>query len=262
MVVVTVNSAYKMKEAEYVLRQSESAGVFCVEEFRGHNMLATAKQISENLPTLKEVICFSDFEDFMNSASKPEMFPEVKPLDAAMIIYTSGTTGFPKGAMLHHMGLVNYGVFESERLGMKIGGVWANPMPLFHFSGCAVSFLATIMRGGTHVLVPAFDPLSYLEIIESENVTDAFLVPTMIEALVAKFDPNKHNVMTFKNILSGASKVEAALVNKVSSILGCRLAIAYGQTETHGAITQTHSDDALEDQTETIGQPYPLIEFK
>ncbi|MDX9788021.1 MAG: AMP-binding protein [Desulfobacterales bacterium] len=263
MAVVTINPAYKLKEAEYILRQSESSSLFSIEEYRGNHILATAKKIKEmNLPFLKEVVSFSDFDDFMNSASKRETFPEVKPKDCAMIFYTSGTTGLPKGAMLHHRGLVNYGFFEAERMGMQIGGVWANAMPLCHFSGSVVSFLASLMRAGTHILIRAWDPLKFIEVLESERCTDAFLVPTQVEALVNNYNPEKHRVF-LRNILSGASFIEARLVKKVSLLFnGCRLATAYGQTETHGAITMSHGDDATAYQTDTVGQPFPLIELK
>ncbi|MGV8058027.1 MAG: AMP-binding protein [Smithellaceae bacterium] len=265
MMAVTVNPANKMPEAEYILRQSESAAVFCVDEFRGHNIYATAKLIKEkNLPFLKEVICFSDFDTFMNSATPREKFPEVKPEDCAMIFYTSGTTGSPKGAMIHHMGLANYGFFEAERMGAKIGCIWPNPMPLCHFSGSVVSFIATLMRGGTTILIRTFTPAAFLEILEIEKCTDCFLVPTQIEAVVAAYDPKKHHeTIELKHILSGASFIEAQLVKKVTAVLnGCRLVTAYGLSETHGAITMSNGDDSVEYQTETVGQPFPQIEMK
>ncbi len=261
MVLVTLNPAFRLREAEYILRQSKAAALICVEEYRGHNVLATAKQICENLLSLKEVICFSDFDNFMKSASNSVRFPEVKPGDVALINYTSGTTGVPKGALLHHRGVVNGIAFMTERANMDIGGVWVNPMPCFHYGGLGFGVMGNIVRRSTDVLVQEFEPLSYIEMLESENATFIFCVPTMIEALLANYDPKKHR-LNLKNMLSGASKVEVSLVNKVRSVLGCGLSICFGQTETHGGVSQTHCDDVPEDQAETIGQPFPLEEVK
>ena len=44
--------------------------------------------------------------------------PEVSPTDPVQIQYTSGTTGLPKGALLHHRGIINNARFIAERCGM------------------------------------------------------------------------------------------------------------------------------------------------
>ena len=71
--------------------------------------------------------------------------PTVEPLDAVMIQYTSGTTGFPKGALLHHRGLVNNGAHTLERIGVRDGAVSITMMPLFHTGGCAMCVLGAIV---------------------------------------------------------------------------------------------------------------------
>ncbi|MBF7082842.1 AMP-binding protein [Desulfallas sp. Bu1-1] len=124
LVLVTVNSANKAKELEYVLRQSDAAGLFLTDEYRGHNMLATANQVRNNLPSLREIICITDFEHFMNTGNRPTKFPEIRPEAPFVIMYTSGTTGYPKGAILHNKGMTNSTNFMAERAGMKAGGAW------------------------------------------------------------------------------------------------------------------------------------------
>lgn len=262
IVLVTVNPALQAKELDYILRQSEAAGLFLTEEYRGHNMLDTANQIREDLPSLREIISISDFEDFINSGSESSKFPEVKPEDPFVIMYTSGTTGYPKGAILHNKGMTNSTKFMAERAGMKVGGVWVNVMPMFHMGGCGFPTLGTLQQRGTHVIVIGFDPSLILELFESEKGTFALLVPTMVEAILDFPDLKKYNLSTFEAMLSGASKVEASLVRRIKSELGCSISIVFGQTEMHGGITQTHTDDDPEDQAETIGQPYPQIEVK
>jgi hypothetical protein len=48
MVRVSVNSSFRAKEVEYVLKQSRSAGVFVVSGFRGNPMLETVQAIAPN----------------------------------------------------------------------------------------------------------------------------------------------------------------------------------------------------------------------
>ena len=93
----------------------------------------------------------------MASAHPSQQFPVVAPTDPVQIQYTSGTTGFPKGALLHHKGIVNEATFVMERAGMGDGGVCINTMPLYHIGGGAVTELGTFAVHGTYVVLPGFD---------------------------------------------------------------------------------------------------------
>ena len=147
MTLVTISPAYRARELEYLLRQSETAGLFLVEEYRGHDFLAAVNQLRGNLPTLREVIPISGFEDFATTGFKPSTFPKIGPKDPCLIMYTSGTTGYPKGAILHHMGMVNSTAFMAERAGLEIGGVWVNVMPMFHMGGAGFAALGSLAGG-------------------------------------------------------------------------------------------------------------------
>ena len=83
-----------------------------------------------------------------------------------MIQYTSGTTGFPKGALLHHKGLVNNGAHTLDRMGVAEGDVWVTTMPLFHTGGCVVCVLGAVAKRATQIVVEAFEPGLVLELID------------------------------------------------------------------------------------------------
>ena len=86
------------------------------------------------------------------------------------IQYTSGTTGFPKGALLHHRGITNNARHFVERLGMKPGGGYVNPMPLFHTGGCVLAVLGAVQARVTLVQMQMFEPGLMLELIETTEV--------------------------------------------------------------------------------------------
>jgi acyl-coenzyme A synthetase/AMP-(fatty) acid ligase len=70
-------------------------------------MAAMMQQVRGDLPALREVVSFADWEAFCAEGGPDRALPEVSPHAPAQIQYTSGTTGFPKGAVLHHRGIVN-----------------------------------------------------------------------------------------------------------------------------------------------------------
>jgi fatty-acyl-CoA synthase len=262
IVLVTVNPAYRPAELQYVLRQSRAAGIFLVPEFRGNPMAASLEQVRPELDDLREAISFADWGSFLSSGSPSTAFPDVQPSDPAQIQYTSGTTGFPKGAFLHHRGIVNNARFTKDRFEVRDGDVWLNPMPLFHTGGCVLGVLGAVWARATHIPVLAFDPGLVLELIETEGAAVMGGVPTMLLAMMEHPDFSRRNLKTLRSVLSGGSTVPADLVRRIEGGLGIRFGIVFGQTEASPVITQTRLDDTPEDKAETIGQPQPQQEVK
>ena len=131
-ILVTVNPSFQADEITYLLKQSRSAGIFVMPEFRGNPMLAHVEQVRGECPELRETIRFDEWDAFMASGADDSIeLPVVKPTDAVMIQYTSGTTGFPKGALLHHRGLVNNGAHAADRMGAveRLTSIFATASP-------------------------------------------------------------------------------------------------------------------------------------
>lgn len=165
MVLVTVNPAYQAAELTYVLAQSKAKGLFTVDSYRDNPMLTTATRIRPQCPELGEVIRFAEWAEFLASGVDHDApLPTVAPGDSAMIQYTSGTTGFPKGAVLHHRGLVNNGHHFFHRMGVQPGDTYLTQMPLFHTAGSVMSMLGCVGMRCTQVLAERFDPGLVLEL--------------------------------------------------------------------------------------------------
>jgi fatty-acyl-CoA synthase len=262
MIVVAINPAYRAHELDYVLRQSGAVGLFLIESYRGVNLKDIVASVRDDAPALRELIDFADWPEFLTSGDPTREFPTVQPTDPVQIQYTSGTTGFPKGALLHHKGIVNEAAFVGERAGMADGDVCINGMPMYHIGGGAVTELATISWHGTYVVMPAFDPGLTLELFETYRGTHSLMVPTMLIAVLDHPDFATRDKSSFKTVMSGAAAVAEQLVRRVTQEFGCQFSILFGQTEMHGVISQTRVTDSAEDQAETVGQPLPELEVK
>ncbi len=262
MVLVALNPAYRQRELTYVLQQSGARALFCPDEFRGFDMGGMAEQVRPQLPALEAVLSMDGFDAFLASADPATPLPEVAPGDVLQVQYTSGTTGFPKGAMLHHRGLVNEATFVAERADFADGDVYINAMPMYHIGGGAVTSFGAWAKRGTFVILPGFDPASTLEAFETYRGTHTLVVPTMLISVLDHPDCATRDLSSLKTILSGAASVPAALVRRTTERLGCGFSILFGQTETHGVISQTRTTDSAQDQAETVGQPLPQLEVK
>lgn len=262
MVVVGINPAYRSHELEYILRQSRSVGLFYRKSYRGTDLTSVLDEVRSNLPDLREAISTSDWQEFIASGDSTSALPAVAPTDPVQIQYTSGTTGFPKGAVLHHKGIINEATFVFERAGLVDHVVCVNAMPMYHIGGGGVTELGTISAHGTYVVLPLFDPALVLEMIESYRGTHSLMVPTMLIALLQHPDFHTRDISSMYTVLSGAAAVPQALVERVIAALGCRFTILFGQSEMHGVISQTRIVDNPADQATTVGQPLPELEIK
>jgi fatty-acyl-CoA synthase len=262
LVLVTVNPANRQRELNHVLQQSRAAGIFFAPEYRGFDMAEAVRTAKGKAPELREAVSFTDWAKFLASSDPTKTLPAVAPGDPAQIQYTSGTTGFPKGALLHHRGIVNASRFVARGAGVADGAVWINAMPMFHIGGGALTEIGTFAFRGTYVLMPAFDAGLMLELIETYGGTITLVVPTMLGALLSHPDLENRDTRSLRSIMSGASFVPAELVTRAKEAFGCQFSIVFGQTELHGVVTQTQLDDSAEDQSLTIGRPLPLVDVK
>ncbi|MFF3380441.1 AMP-binding protein [Streptomyces sp. NPDC002680] len=262
MVLVALNPAYRAKELGFVLRQSGAVGLFCPAGHRGFDMRGMLDDICGQTPELRDIVTFDEWDTFIASGDPSRELPSVHPEDMLQIQYTSGTTGFPKGAMLHHKGLVNAARYVAERAGMADGGVYVNAMPMYHIGGGAVTSFGAWAKRGTFVILPGFDPGLLLEAFETYRGTHTLVVPTMLIALLDHPDLATRDLSSLQTILSGAAAVPSALVRRTQTVLACQFSILFGQTEAHGVISQTRVTDSPEDQADTVGQPLPQLEVK
>ncbi len=262
LILVPINPAYTARELEYVLSSSHAAGLIFAETSRGKNLRALVDDVRPRLPLLKTALALSDLEALIAGADRTRALPVVKPEDTIQIQYTSGTTGFPKGACLHHRGVINTSRNIALRARFPDGGVWLNAMPMFHIAGDIVSEIGAFALRGTFVLMQEFNPGLMLDLIEAERCDTTLIVPTMILALLDHPDRPQRNLTSLHTILSGAAHVPAALVKRTQDVLGSRICIIYGQTESNGPITITAASDSVQDQAETVGRPLARVELK
>jgi fatty-acyl-CoA synthase len=260
LILVTVNPGFREHEVEYVLKQSKAAGIAVCTEFRGNPMLATVEEIRPRCTDLREVIRFDRWDAFVESGTETEL-PVVDPNDAVMIQYTSGTTGFPKGALLHHRGLVNNGAHTLDRIGVRDGAVTITMMPLFHTGGCAMCVLGAVSKRTTQVLVEAFDPALVLELIATYRCEVASTVPTMLVSMSEHPSFATTDLSSLQMLSCGAATVPASLVTAFKDRLGATFTILFGQTECSPVASATHPSDEIR-KAGTIGAPMPHVEVK
>ncbi len=294
LVLVTVNPVLHVAEIEYILKQGDVQALFLMAKIRDHDCLATVRSLttpgtqlgavsSKRLPLLRYVSLLGAPPAGLleQEGWRPTLFQElvaggrqvseeersmrqasVQPQDPAQIQYTSGTTGFPKGAILHHHGILNNAMLFAHRWGLRQSDRYCNPLPFFHTGGCVLAALGSLSSGCTLHPLLAFDPLKALQVISHERCTIFFTVPTMLLAILQHADFATDDLSSLTKVCCAGAPVPVYLMEQVKERIGADVAIGFGQTETSPAITLTLPDDPFERRATTVGVPLPHTEVK
>jgi fatty-acyl-CoA synthase len=289
-VFVTVNTAYKIHEVEYVMKQADLKAIAIIDGFRDVSYIDTIYELvpelkaqsrgnlkSEKFPFLKNIIfigqekhrgMYSTRELLLlgQHGSDEDVHKIMQTLDKDDVInmqYTSGTTGFPKGVMLTHYNILNNGYYIGERQKFTEEDRVCLPVPLFHCFGIVLGVLATLTHGGTLVLLELFDPLMVLAAVQKEKCTALYGVPTMF---IAEFSHPMFKMFDLSSLRTGimaGSPCPIEAMKRVINDMNCKdITIAYGLTEASPVFTQTSTDDPIERRVSTVGTAMPEIEVK
>lgn len=150
--------------------------------------------------------------------------------DPAIILYTSGTTGRPKGAILTHGNVTWNTMNQLAHFDLASTDVSICAAPLFHVTGLGQVTMPMFFKGGTVVVVPQFDPGSFLALIRSSRVTSFAAVPTMLQMLTEHEDWATSDLSSLSFVIYGGSPISAH-VAKAWLDRGISIQQGYGLTE-------------------------------
>jgi acyl-CoA synthetase (AMP-forming)/AMP-acid ligase II len=207
----------------------------------------------------------AEYESWLAAASEEDTGHESSHDDVVLQLYTSGTTGLPKGVMLTNDNCAAL-MDVAEAWNVDETSVSLVAMPLFHIGGSGWANVA-LARGGTDVLVPMIDPAALLDTIESSRITNAFLVPAVLQMMCALPGADERDLSSLRSIAYGASPITSGALKRALEVFRAPLFQVYGLTETTGAITELSSTDhdpggPREHLLRSAGKPYPWVEMK
>ncbi|MEU6117558.1 o-succinylbenzoate--CoA ligase [Streptomyces sp. NPDC047117] len=171
-----------------------------------------------------------EYEELLASASDEPIDEPVTADDTCIIMYTSGTTGRPKGAMLTHGNLTWNAInvlVDTDLIADERALVSA---PLFHTAGLNMLALPVLLKGGTCVLVEAFDPEATFDLIEQHRITFMFGVPTMFEQVARHPRWADADLSSLRILTCGGSPVSTPLIATYQE-RGLTFLQGYGMTE-------------------------------
>lgn len=248
---VPLNFRAKREELAHMLNASEASVLFV-----GSRYLDLLASVRDDATKLEHVFALEgeadglvSFQTLIDGAAEEEIFVDVDEEQPTALIFTSGTTALPKGVELTY---INLSVYVMNTMSP------ADPeaphdktlvsVPIAHVAGLT-AILSSIWGGRTLVVLPQFDPEQWLEAVQREGVTHAFVVPTMLKRVMEYPYFDRFDLSSLQLITYGAAPMPFEVVCRAIEVFSCGLMNAYGQTESTSSLTYLGPDDHRLDGT-------------
>lgn len=241
VVCVPMNLGWPAEQIAYVLDHCEARGIVVESQ-----LLPLVVPALEKVPHVRDVIvapgpggtvgpagladrAWSDIEALAGPDTEPEVL--VGDRDPVSYLYTSGTTSSPKGVIGSHTAIYLESLMVAAETGLGREDRIACLMPLFHTAQLNGFATPAVMMGATQYLMRGFDPSALLDLIETERITRAFVLPMMWQVLVDDPAIGSRDLSSLQRAAYAMAPMPDALLRRCLATFGCEFYLAFGQTE-------------------------------
>jgi len=260
--VTTVNALYTADELHKQLIDSKAKLLVTISLF-----LPVATAAVEGTDVSEIFVCdqaegYRSVQELLASTA-PEPEVTIDPAeDVAVLPYSSGTTGAAKGVMLTHRNIgtnisqaeVMITLEEEERI-IAI-------LPFFHIYGLSVLMNLPLRLGATVVVLPRFDLIGFLDVLEQHRITRAYVAPPVVLALAKHPAVDGVDLSALKHVTSAAAPLDGELAEACAKRLGLHAVLqAYGMTELSPGTHAVPQDDP-EPPPGAVGKLFPSTEMR
>ena len=248
---LNLNGRNVLKEHVHILNDSESAFLFLDEHHKEY-----AEDIRRECPSLRAIVAVgwngagvASYEEWLQKGAGREPGVLLGPDDTFHLHYTSGTTGAPKAVVntyrTHAAWLAKFFRNLDYRFNALDSMLHAGPMTHASFNFIEPTFL----RGAQNIIMPAFEPELFLEILEKKRATTTYLVSTMVQRLIECGKLASANLSSLHTITYGASPISEETLRVAIEHVGPILRQTYGLTEARQPIAVLDPWDHVVDGT-------------
>ncbi len=184
--------------------------------------------------------------------------------DVALVLFTSGTTGLPKPVSISHRSIADRLAFYGKPIDPgQPQVVDMMSAPIFHIGG-TLGLFVSLYQGKQLVLLPKFDAGEWLSLVERHQVTQTFVVPTMLRRILDHPRFASTDLSSLRSLNYGAAAAPVELIRRaVAALPDVDFSNTFGQTETLGAFaTLTPEDHRRGDRFDSVGRPLAGVEVR
>jgi fatty-acyl-CoA synthase len=230
-----ISVLYAPEELAWVLNKSKTQVLIFDAQFADK-----VAAIRKDCPAIVRFVCIGNapqadalpFAQLLaqGAATPPELALDER--DAFCMTYTGGTTGRPKGVQMSHRARATTAhtvAFEERLTDTDVVGIVT---PLFHVAALNIMFQPAVLVGATSVFVTPWSPDAFLDAVELERITAAFMVPTQANALATHPELDRRDLSSWTKLsFAGAPMPDWVQTELMRRLPALQLTQIYGQSE-------------------------------
>ena len=289
-VLVTVNTAYKIHEAEYLLRQSDTHTLVMIDGFKDSDYIGIVRELcpelaghdprtplhAKRLPLpaqrhhLREqaggLLLLGGGADHGRAragAGGPAARHEHRQARRLQHAVHLRHHGLPQGRHAHALQRRQQRQGHRRLHGPLHGGPPDDPGAHVHCFGMVLAMTAAMTHGASMYPITAFSPRKGLHCINEKQITAFHGVPTMFIAMLEHPNFEKTDFSHMRTgIMAGSPCPIKVMQDVIDKMHMSEICITYGQTEASPATTMSKITDPLEVRVNTVGGPIFGVECK
>ena len=225
-----------------------------------------ARGLLEKAPGLEQVLTIGPSSlpgavDLIAAAALHQPAPlrpaSLAPDHVVSITYTGGTTGKPKGVLGTAQSMLTMAQVMLAEWEWPDAPRFLVCTPLSHAG--AAFFVPTLLKGGSLVVLPRFDPAEVLRTIEEQRITATMLVPTMLYALLDHPDSGTRDLSSLETVYYGAAAINPVRLREAIDRFGPIFAQFYGQSEAPMVISYLPRGEHDDARLTSCGRPSAFL---
>lgn len=244
-IVQTLHMPYGKSELLYLLNDGRAAAVICLGKFKNTSPAANMLEIAGSMKASMQVISVGSSVagtvDFDSPAMKKTTpcKADTRADDLFILLYTSGTTTMPKGVPHRYNGFLTNARSCSEAYGFTCRDKLLSVAPMTHLYGLFVLNM-TLACAGVSVLLPAFSPQEFIDVVKTRKPTAIFAGPAHFSTCFQAGLLRPEDFKDTRFICLSGSHVPNDLAKKVDQLLlNGKVGQLWGMSEMQaGAITR------------------------
>ena len=236
----TLNFRLHPEQAVYIINHAEDKIIFCEAPF-----IPIMEGLKDQLPCVEKYIILCDesdmpetdlknaisYEEYIKDGDENYEWPAMDDDAACALCYTSGTTGNPKGVLYSHKSNILHAQASLTAMSISPNETILMVVPLFHVLAWGIPYYGPMY--GSKLVMPGMqmegEPL--YDLIEKEEVTLAFGVPTIWMGLLAYCRDNNKILSSVTNTIIGGAALSLSTLQEFDEVHDVNVIHAWGMTE-------------------------------